>query len=86
MIKFTQTRPRVSEYVTDVADLHIEVDKVAREYLGWQLFISRFDGPSMVESTVIDAGIYHSFYTTRREAYEAAAAYVAADTLLKGAI
>lgn len=89
-LTYTQPRKRVSEYVAVSDDLRIEVDKVATDYLGWQVFISRMldrrtDGTPDPEGSR-DIGIYHTFAQTRREAYQLAAAYAEADAILKRAL
>ncbi|AYB70626.1 hypothetical protein SEA_SERENDIPITOUS_85 [Mycobacterium phage Serendipitous] len=88
-LTYTQPRKRVSEYVAVVGDLYIEVDKVATDYLGWQVFISRLldrDAEGNPETRGSrDAGIYHTFAQTRREAYDLAAAFAEADLILTAA-
>ncbi|QBI96443.1 hypothetical protein SEA_DONNY_85 [Mycobacterium phage Donny] len=83
-LTYTQPRKRVSEYVAIADDLYIEVDKVATDYLGWQVFISRMLDGTPEGSR--DVGIYHTFAQTRREAYALAAAYAEADAILKRAV
>lgn len=88
-LKFTQPRRRVSEYIATSNDLYIEVDKIASDYLGWQVFISRMlDTDANGKPQVLgsrDVGIYRTFAFTRREAYALAAKYAEADALLKTA-
>jgi hypothetical protein len=81
------TRPGeyAREYVADVANLHINLDKCAPDYLGWCIFIVEFDGPNHVESDLVKV-VYHTYDQTLKEAKARAQAFVEAHLILQRAV
>lgn len=69
------------EYTAGHGNLRIMLDKTNPEYLGWCIFIVRFDGPTYVESTRVET-VYHSYSQTLREAKERAQLFVDAADIL----
>jgi len=78
------TKVQAGSYVTDIEDLHIEIDRApdGSGYLDWMVFISRV----LNENGDRKIGIYENFAQTYREAKELAIAYADADIILKGAL
>jgi hypothetical protein len=78
------TKVRAGSYVTDIEDLHIEIDRIEDPtgYLDWYVFISRvLDGDPKLGAR--DVGIYTTYAHTYRHARELAIAYADADIILK---
>jgi hypothetical protein len=73
------------EYIADVANLHINLDKCSPEYLGWCIFIVEFDGPNHVESDMTKV-VYHTYSQTLKEAKELAQAFVDGHLILQRAV
>lgn len=81
-INYTTKRGEYArEYTAEVNDLRISLDKTAPEYLGWCIFIIRFNGPTSVESTET-----HTVKHTYAEAKQIARDFVEADIILKRAV
>lgn len=77
----TQPGQYAREYTAEVGQLRISLDKTAPEYLGWCIFIIRFNGTTSIDSTETTT-VYHSYAQTLAEAKERAEQFVVSDTLL----
>lgn len=75
-ITYTTRRGQYArEYVADVANLHINLDKCAPDYLGWCIFIVEFDGPNHVDSSLTKV-VLHTYTQTLKEAKEKVQSFV----------
>jgi len=64
------------DYTATVGQYRITIDKSARGYTPWCVFIYRFDGPTPVESQVIEV-VMHTDADTLAEAKQTASEFVA---------
>ena len=85
-IKYTTKRGEYArEYIAEVGDLRINLDKTAPEYLGWCIFIIRFNGTTSVDSTETHT-VKHTYAQTLAEAKQIAQLFVDSDVILKRAV
>ena len=77
----TQPGEYAREYIADVDNLHVNLDKCHPDYLGWCIFIVEHNGPTYVESDE-SRTVYHTYSQTLKEAKEKAQAFVEGHLLL----
>ena len=66
------------DYAATVGQYRITLDKSARYYIPWCVFIYRFDGPTPVESQVTEA-VMHTYVDTLAEAKKIAEKFLASN-------
>ena len=81
----TKSGPYAREYDATVGQYRVNLEKIARDYIPWCVFIYSFDGPTPVESAT-SATVLHTYAYTLAEAKQIAEEFIEAKLAVTAAV